>query len=286
MGQDLRRWGRGGDDRPVSAPASPERVLAVFEAFLVHARGAPAGVVDTEEGPTDVKINAPRSAVPATIAPIGGSLPSIAPVVNLQSGAVTPVMVRLPVAELPRAITPIDEDDEDEGPSDSEKTKITVMPVAPPDRAEKTAKTEELHPAIDEVGWDGPTQERTEGVQPDTDVALTLPDAPKAIAPMEERSIIVDDDTLTDPEFGPDAMQNVAKMVRTAPVSLVAVDVFAAEMATLIKYGHADQASSEVERWIAAHPSELAAHRDLVGRLRDKYPRELRLHALASRVGA
>ncbi|MBL8602909.1 MAG: hypothetical protein JNK72_13375 [Myxococcales bacterium] len=262
--------------------AANERALAVFEAFLRFSREAAApappsqapSVSDTEEGPTDVKINAPRSAVPPTIAPLGGGSSVALPLVNIQ-GAATPVFVRLPSAA-PQAVEP-------EAPRDDEKTRITVLPEAFREPASPSSE----HPVIDEDNWDGPTQDRREGAPSvDTDVSLTLPDTPaRPLQQVEERSIIVDDDTLTDPEFGPEAMQNVAKMVRTAPITLITVDAMYGEMCVLVKYGHAEQAVGEIERWITMNPDEQRAHQDLVGRIRDKFPRDHRVASLARKYG-
>ena len=178
----------------------------------------------------------------------------------------------------------------------------------------------------------GPTHERPDvarelaaspEAQPDTDVALTLPESVSGrLRRVEERSIIVDDDTLTDPEFGQDAVQRVAQFVRDpgAVAAPMSVDQFVLEMAILIKYGHGEQAAAEAERWIAAHPDDLSAHlkiaefelqrldrdlainrfialvsrlvergdqreaQDVVRRLRSRHPDDHRLGALASRV--
>jgi len=302
-----------------------QRVLSVFAAFLEHARSGgtaatPAGVsvADVEEGPTDVKIASPRH-VPATIAPmhLGPSPASPTPGISVK---LAPIVV--PVA---------DPDDEDLVIPDSEKTRISPLPQA----LARHASPLPAHGSI----WDEPTTERPDvsrelaaspDAQPDTDVALTLPEAapkpsmaPARLRRVEERSIIVDDDTLTDPEFGPDPAQRVAQFLRE-PVALappMSVDQFVLEMAILIKYGHTEQAAAEAERWIAAHPDDLSAHLkiaefelqrldrdmaisrfiglvsrlvergdqhealDVVRRLRSRHPDDRRVGALASRVG-
>ncbi len=305
------------------------RVLAVFAAFLDHARSGgaaatPGGVslADAEEGPTDVKIASP-SRVPATIAPMStGSVAGLAlPGVSVKLAQVT--------GALPPPGRPLDDPDDDLVVPDSEKTRVSPLPQA----LARHASPLPAHGSL----WDEPTAERPDvslelaaspEAQPDTDVALTLPESPPKpparLRRVEERSIIVDDDTLTDPEFGQEAVQRVAQFLRepaalSAPMS---VDQFVLEMAILIKYGHTEQAAAEAERWIAAHPDDLSAHLkiaefelqrldrdlainrfiglvsrlvergdqhealDVVRRLRSRHPDDRRVGALASRVGA
>jgi hypothetical protein len=288
------------------------RVLAVFAAFLEHARSGgtaatPAAVslAEAEEGPTDVKIASPRQ-VPPTIAPM---------------------LVQGPAAVSVK-LTPFGPSDDDFDPvppvSDADKTRISPLPEA----LARHAAPLPTHGSV----WDDPTHERPDvarelaaspEAQPDTDVALTLPESVSGrLRRVEERSIIVDDDTLTDPEFGQDAVQRVAQFVRDpgAVAAPMSVDQFVLEMAILIKYGHGEQAAAEAERWIAAHPDDLSAHlkiaefelqrldrdlainrfialvsrlvergdqreaQDVVRRLRSRHPDDHRLGALASRV--
>jgi hypothetical protein len=167
--------------------------------------------------------------------------------------------------------------------------------------------------------WEETTRERPDVVR--EMVAMAFPEAP---APHEEQSIIVEDDTLTQPEFGNDfvvAPTEPGRSPVTGHPGPMPVEQFVQEMSVLIKYGHAGQAAAETDRWIAAHPDDLSAHlkiadfelarldregainrfiflatrllergdatqaRDVVRKLRQSAPEDLRVGALANRLG-
>lgn len=127
-----------------------------------------------------------------------------------------------------------------------------------------------LHPPLAEVStqvspWEEPTRERPDVVRamvaggaahPDTSPALLTPELHTSV---EERSIIVDDDTLTDPEFGRALLTQMSDLMRPARPAVMPVAQLVQEMSVLIKYGHAAQAAGEVERWVQAHPDDFSA---------------------------
>lgn len=133
-----------------------------------------------------------------------------------------------------------------------------------------------VHPALTEVStavtpWEEPTRERPDVVRamvqgsaahPDTTPGILSPDVQTAV---EERSIIVDDDTLTDPEFGRVLLNRMSEMLRPAEAAaavpkVIPVSQLVQEMSVLIKYGHSQQAAEETERWVSAHPDDFSAH--------------------------
>lgn len=91
----------------------------------------------------------------------------------------------------------------------------------------------------------------------DTDLSIALPDAQRAPV-IVEQSIIIDDDTLTNPALGrelADAVQAPAAHAATPD----ALDAVLVEMAVLVKYGHAHQAAAELDRWANENPGDLRA---------------------------
>ncbi|MBI5514386.1 MAG: hypothetical protein HY909_11495 [Deltaproteobacteria bacterium] len=167
--------------------------------------------------------------------------------------------------------------------------------------------------------WEETTRERPDVVREMVAVAF-----PEAQSPHEEQSIIVEDDTLTQPEFENDfvvASPEPGRSPVTGHPGPMPVEQFVQEMSVLIKYGHAGQAAAETDRWIAAHPDDLSAHlkiadfelarldregainrfislatrllergdstqaRDVVRKLRQSAPEDLRVGALANRLG-
>jgi len=149
------------------------------------------------------------------------------------------------------------------------KAATPMLPVALP----VPVAAADPHPAITDVStgvtpWEEPTKERPDVVRamvaggaahPDTSPGIAVPEAPAVV----EQSIIVDDDTLTDPEFGRALLTQMGQLLRppaTAAATPMPVEQLVQEMSVLIKYGHAKQAAEETERWIRAHPDDLSAH--------------------------
>lgn len=198
------------------------------------------------------------------------------------------------------------------------------------------AATDPGHPPLAEVStavtpWEEPTRERPEVMRAMVSGAAAHPDTaptiqvPEVRATVEEQSIIVDDDTLTDPEFGRALLSQMGSLLRpnAAPSpGPMPVEQLVQEMSVLIKYGHAKQAAEETERWIRQHPDDVSAHlkiaefelarldreaainrfvqlldrllergdatraRDVVQRLRGDLRDDARLGALVSRINA
>lgn len=128
------------------------------------------------------------------------------------------------------------------------------------------------HPPLTEVStavtpWEEPTKERPDIMRALAAGAAAHPDtAPGIVAPVVEQSIIVDDDTLTDPEFGRALLHQMSDLLRPAAPPTVApmpVEQLVQEMSVLVKYGHSAQAAEETERWIRAHPDDVSAHLEL-----------------------
>jgi hypothetical protein len=179
-----------------------------------------------------------------------------------------------PLTDVPTAVTAVRgsnaaSDATDDLPSDGDVTRVTAAPLPPPERA-----------APGGPDWEEPTHERPEvmralarsdAAQPDTDVSIPLPKPPAADPRVEQASIIIEDDSLTEPEFRrEDVLRAMAEHARPrpeeppAPVAAppppapepppVTVEDFANEMLVLVKYGHAAQAVGEISRWVKAHP--------------------------------
>lgn len=158
----------------------------------------------------------------------------------------------------------------DDAPSDGDVTRVTAAP--PP-----SAPTGQA--------WEEPTNERPEvmralarsdAAQPDTDVSIPLPRPPAADPRVEQASIIIEDDSLTEPEFRrEDVLRAMAEHARPRPEEVpapvatppqpapppppMAAEDFAAEMLVLVKYGHAAQAVGEIDRWVKAYPEHTEA---------------------------
>ena len=158
----------------------------------------------------------------------------------------------------------------DDAISDGDVTRVTAAP--PPSAPSGQA-------------WEEPTNERPEvmralarsdAAQPDTDVSIPLPRPPAADPRVEQASIIIEDDSLTEPEFRrEDVLRAMAEHARPRPEEVpapvatppqpapppppMAAEDFAAEMLVLVKYGHAAQAVGEVDRWVKAYPEHTNA---------------------------
>jgi hypothetical protein len=231
------------------SPEQVARTLAMFDAFLVYARGAPGPVASTHPSLTDV------------------------------STAVTAVRGGNPAAGVA-----------DEPLADGDVTRVTAMPVP-----------HDAHPSIGAQTAEEPTHERpdimralakSDAAQPDTDVSIALPKPPAVDPRVEQASIIIEDDSLTEPEFRrEDVLRAMAEharprveevpapvvapppAVRVAPppppqpspppppppTPSVSVEEFSGEMLVLAKYGHAAQAVAEIDRWVRARPEDTNA---------------------------
>ncbi len=194
------------------------RALDVFDAFLVHVRGA--------------------------------------------AGPIAPAPVK-------RAASA---DAEDDVEPDTEVTRVSSVPTR---EAEKTMPT---------PSWDEPTNEapevvralaRSDAAQPDTDLSIPLPGRLPAVDPrVAQESIIIEDDSLTEPEFRrEDVLRAMAEHARLQPAARpapppaappaplpppITVEQFAVEMKALVKWGHGAQAAAETDRWLAARPEDAA----------------------------
>ncbi len=170
-----------------------------------------------------------------------------------------------PLTDVPTAVTavrgqsPVEAEEDDV--SDGDVTRVTALPVA---EVEKTT------PRAGD--WEEPTHERpdvmralarSDAAQPDTDVSIKLPAAAKADPRVEQASIIIEDDSLTEPEFRrEDVLRAMAEHARTKTEELppaTTVEEFALEMRVLVKYGHAAQAAAEIDRWAATRPGDADA---------------------------
>ncbi len=206
-----------------------------------------------------------------------------------------------------RGPVPAKVDHEDDDPSDLEVTHVAAAPLAPKDKT--SAQVASVPP------WEDPTHERPDVVR----AMVSHPEARRTPPkPQPEQSIIVDDETLTDPEFERSALFGAVDLRATGRIP---VEQFVQEMSVLIKYGHTAQAAEETERWVASHPDDLAAQiqitefqlarldrnaaidrfvalvgrmiergervqaGDLVNRLRRDAPGDQRVGALASQMG-
>lgn len=245
-------------------PAERERALEVFDAFLRFARD-----VSLDGGDLSTVITEVRS---SAFVPGSGAAPALAS---------DPVATQ-PVAEA-SVVVVVD----DEATHDSEVTRISPMPAV----IAASSAPLDAHASP----WEEPTRERPDVVRelaasaaagPEVDLTATIPGVqsppevfalppspppaalasapplapPVVAAPSVESSIIVDDDTLTDPEFGPELMQRFQRLGRAGVGAPTPVEPFIQELVVLIKYGHADQARGEAERWVAANPDDLVAH--------------------------
>lgn len=173
--------------------------------------------------------------------------------------------------------------------SDGDVTRVTAMPAA-----------QDAHPPIGAQTSEEPTHERpdimralakSDAAQPDTDVSIALPKPPAADPRVEQASIIIEDDSLTEPEFRrEDVLRAMAEharprveevpapvvapppVVRVAPpptqpspppppppTPSVSVEEFSGEMLVLVKYGHAAQAVAEIDRWVRTRPEDTNA---------------------------
>ena len=235
------------------SPEQVARTLAMFDAFLVYARGAPGPVASAHPSLTDVSTA----------------------VMAVRRGSPAP-------------------GDADEPISDGDVTRLTASPV-PPD----------AHPPLRAQTAEEPTHERpdimralakSDAAQPDTDVSIAVPKPPAVDPRVEQASIIIEDDSLTEPEFRrEDVLRAMAEharprveevpapvvapppAVRVAPpppaqpsppplpppapppTPSVSVEDFSGEMLVLAKYGHAAQAVAEIDRWVRARPEDTNA---------------------------
>ena len=143
-----------------------------------------------------------------------------------------------------------------------------VRPTQPPDEPDETTKVLRAPerprtslPAA-EPSWDDRTEENgrpsaAESEEGPTDVAVSLPPGGRHAHAMEE-SIIIEDDSLTQPEMGRDpvvAASSLAAYVATAGE----LDLLLSEMAVLVKYGHGPQAGETLNAWAHAHGDDLQA---------------------------
>jgi hypothetical protein len=139
-----------------------------------------------------------------------------------------------------------------------------VLPRGEPDEATRVVS---MPSRTLESTWDDPTEEKpptaslpASSVEPATDVSVRLPEVP-AHAHAMEQSVIIDDDSLTQPEMGRDLVQVGVRpeadhaALGGPPTS--DLDGLLVEMAVLVKYGHAPTAALVLDRWALAHPDDL-----------------------------
>lgn len=175
-----------------------------------------------------------------------------------------------PLADVSTAVTgvrgPGPVADAEDDVSDGDVTRVTGIPVPPP---VSLADAERTTPRGGE--WEEPTHERpdvmralarSDAAQPDTDVSIKLPASQKADPRVEQASIIIEDDSLTEPEFRrEDVLRAMAEHARAKSEEPPAtpVEEFAQEMQVLLKYGHAAQVVAEIDRRIVARPGDAEA---------------------------
>lgn len=191
-----------------------------------------------------------------------------------------------PLTDVPTAVTAVRGSNAAPGTtddviSDGDVTRVTAVPLAALERTSPTGSD-----------WEEPTRERpdvmralakSDAAQPDTDLNIAVPKAPAADPRVEQASIIIEDDSLTEPEFRrEDVLRAMAEHARPRPEEpmppsaappplppVVAgpplpppspqwttVEGFAAEMLVLVKYGHAAQAVGEIDRWVRGRPED------------------------------
>ncbi len=139
----------------------------------------------------------------------------------------------------------------DDPPPESLDAEITRVVQAP------------TRPQSELPSWDDRTEESVgpskSSPEERTDLTVNLPPAPQqASSPHEERSIIIDDDSLTSPEMSREGALGVGPSI--AAMAQNALDTLLQEMAVLVKYGHAAQAAQELELWATSHPDDLSGH--------------------------
>lgn len=136
---------------------------------------------------------------------------------------------------------------------DGEVTRVAPMPTRPAVTTSLPTWDDRTEESAGPLAAHAPVEERT-----DLSVKLPLAPAPVHASHVEERSIIVDEDSLTSPEMSRDvAFAAAPAALAPGPAGL---DVLLREMAVLVKYGHAPQAAQELELWAAAHADDLAGH--------------------------
>ena len=156
---------------------------------------------------------------------------------------------------------------------DSEVTRVVRAPAQP---AVKT----------DLPTWDDQTEESagpsaTAPTEERTDLSVKLPPAPQHSS-HEERSIIIDDDSLTSPEMSRAETFGVGSSL--AAHAQNALDTLLQEMAVLVKYGHSSQAAQELELWASSHPDDLAGHLRVAEFEMSRVDRELALRRYGTLV--
>ena len=175
-----------------------------------------------------------------------------------------------PLTDVPTAVTAVRGPGAAEAPADSDGDVTRVTPFAGVAGVAPWEETTRERPDIMRA------LARSDAAQPDTDQSIALPRPPSADPRVEQASIIIEDDSLTEPEFRrEDVLRAMAEHARPraeeapAPAVLatpsapaeraVSLDEFAAEMLVLVKYGHAVQAAAEIDRWRDARPEDAPA---------------------------
>ncbi len=143
---------------------------------------------------------------------------------------------------------------DDDATLDSEVTRVVQTPSRPPAPAELPSWDDRTEESA------GPSTQAT--VDERTDLAVKLPLAPVQVhaSHVEERSIIIDDDSLTSPEMSRDDALAAAPSALAAPIVADPLGALLQEMAVLVKYGHAAQVAQELDLWSQSHPDDLAGH--------------------------
>lgn len=142
-----------------------------------------------------------------------------------------------------------------------------LTPAHPPGEPDETTKVLRLPerpraalPVTDST-WDDRTEENgrpsADGEEGPTDVAVSLPPPGRHAHALEE-SIIIEDDSLTQPEMGRDPVVTGASLAAYVAAASE-LDALLAEMAVLLKYGHAAQAGETLNGWAHAHGDDLQA---------------------------
>lgn len=145
---------------------------------------------------------------------------------------------------------------------------VVPTPRAPSrDEPDETTRVVAMPQRSVESTWDDPTEEKPPvavhlpQADPATDVSVRLPEVQPHAHAMEQ-SIIIDDDSLTQPEMGrevsaPSGPLPAAGYPAVEQPAGAELDTLLMEMAVLVKYGHAPTAGQALDQWALNNPDDL-----------------------------
>jgi hypothetical protein len=129
--------------------------------------------------------------------------------------------------------------------SEGEVTRVAAVPTQPP-LAQVSLEWEETTEKGQRIESDDESTHRSAVVREVAQQAMVF-----------EQSIIIDDDSLTSPEISREAELARGHHATSLPNPL---GVLLQELAVLVKYGHAAQATQELDLWSTSHPEDLQGH--------------------------